>query len=91
MMYIGVTNGTNIATTRIEKIQRYTNLAVEVKTLWGLRKVEIVPIIIGATGFCYNSMDEDLKELGLKNSLTNRWRRKQFCSELHILSDLFSK
>ena len=36
------------------------------KTLWGLSNVEIVPIIVGATGAIYNGFDKDIKKLNLE-------------------------
>ena len=34
----------------IEKIEKYQNLKRELKRLWSLKKVEVVPVIVGALG-----------------------------------------
>ena len=34
----------------IEKIEKYQNLKRELKRLWSLKKVEVVPVVVGALG-----------------------------------------
>ena len=34
----------------IEKIENYQNMTRELKRLWSLEKVEVVPVIVGALG-----------------------------------------
>ena len=63
---VAIPNDNNISRKRLDKIRAYTDLAVEVKTLWGLSNVEIVPIIVGATGAIYNGFDKDIKKLNLE-------------------------
>ena len=55
----------NIARKRLEKLQNYTDLSVEIKTLWRLSKVDIVPVIIGAAGMIHNHLDQDIDKLRL--------------------------
>ena len=64
---IAVPNDTNIAIKRLEKIRNYTDLAIEMKTLWALSKVVIVPIVIGATGIFHKEFEQDVKKIGLDN------------------------
>ena len=45
---IAIPADNNVSRKRLEKIRNYTDLSVELKTLWGLNKVKIVPVIIGA-------------------------------------------
>ena len=73
---IAVPNDTNIATTRMEKIRRYIDLAVEIKTLWELRKVDVVPIVIGATGMIHNGFNEDLQKIGIHHEFDKRLAQK---------------
>ena len=63
---IAIPNDNNICRKRFDKIRAYTDLAVEIKTLWGLVKVDIVPIIIGATGTMYNNLEKDIEKLTLE-------------------------
>ena len=37
----------NIVSKRIEKIEKYTNLSIELKELWGMKTVETIPLVIG--------------------------------------------
>ena len=65
---IAVPNDYRIAQKRLEKIRNYTTLAGEIKTLWKLSKVKIIPIIIGAMGSMYKQFDDDIEKLGLTNN-----------------------
>ena len=62
---IAIPGDNNVSRKRLEKIRNYTDLSVELKTLWGLNKVKIVPVIIGATGIIHNGLNEDVKRLEL--------------------------
>ena len=62
---IAVPNDTNIADKRVEKIQKYTDLANEIKTLWQARKVNIIPIVVGCTGTFYKEFEKDLKKIDI--------------------------
>ena len=66
IIYVAIPNDNNISRKRLDKIRAYTDLAVEVKTLWGLSNVEIVPIFFGATGTIYNGFDKNIKKLNLE-------------------------
>lgn len=66
---IAVPNDANIATKRLEKLRNYTDLAVEMKMLWNLNKVDIVPIVIGATGVFHKEFARDTGKLGLNDKL----------------------
>ena len=48
---IAIPNDNNICRKRFDKIRAYTDLAVNIKTVWRLTNVEIIPIIIGATRY----------------------------------------
>ena len=39
----------------IEKIEKYQNLKVELKRLWSLKKVGVVPVVVGALGYISKS------------------------------------
>ena len=39
----------------IEKIEKYQNLKVELKRLWSLKKVEVVPVVVRALGYISKS------------------------------------
>ena len=57
VMFIDVTipNDHNIIEKKLEKIEKYTDLGIEIKELWNMQRVNIVPIVIGCTGVVDNS------------------------------------
>ena len=40
----------NIVDKSIEKVEKYHNLAIELKALWQLKEIAIIPIVVGCTG-----------------------------------------
>ena len=59
---IAVPNDVNISRKRNEKINKYANLAIEIKQLWNAQTVKTVPIIIGATGLIHERFQTTIKE-----------------------------
>ena len=57
VMFIDVTipNDHNIIEKKLEKIEKCTDLGIEIKELWNMQRVDIVPIVIGCTGVVDNS------------------------------------
>ena len=57
VMFIDVTipNDHNIIEKKLEKIEKYTDLGIEIKELWNMQRVDIVPIVIGCMGVVDNS------------------------------------
>ena len=53
-----------------EKVNKYRDLAFEVKTLWKLKKVTITLIVIGALGTYTDRLEKYLKDIhvGLQNN-----------------------
>ena len=47
---IAVPRDDNIVDRRIEKVEKYQDLAIELKALWQLKEIAIVPIVVGCTG-----------------------------------------
>ena len=50
----------------IEKIEKYQNLKRELKRLWSLKKVEVVPVVVGALGCISKSFSGWMDTLGIK-------------------------
>ena len=52
IIIIIIPNDMNIVSKRIEKIEKYANLSIELKELWGagMKTVETIPLVIGCTG-----------------------------------------
>ena len=57
VLFIDVTipNNHNIIEKRLEKIEKHTDLGIEIKELWNMQAVDIVPIVIGCMGVVDNS------------------------------------
>ena len=50
----------------IEKIEKYQNLKRELKKLWSLKKVEVVPVVVGALGCISKGFSGWMDTLGIK-------------------------
>ena len=48
-----------------EKVERYQDLKREIRRLWKLRNVEIVPVVIGAPGSVSTEFDRWMGKLGI--------------------------
>ena len=49
----------------IEKIEKYQNLKRELKRLWSLKKVEVVPVVVGALGCISKGFSGWIDTLGI--------------------------
>ena len=50
----------------IENIEKYQNLKRELKRLWSLKKVEVVPVVVGALGCISKGFSGWMDTLGIK-------------------------
>ena len=50
----------------LEKIEKYQNLKIELKRLWSLKKVEIVPVVVGALGCISKCFNRWMDMLGIQ-------------------------
>ena len=48
-----------------EKLEKYQELKREIKNIWGIRHVEVVPIVVGALGGVSKRLDGWLTKLGI--------------------------
>ena len=48
-----------------EKLEKYQKLKREIKNIWGIRHVEVVPIVVGALGGVSKRLDGWLTMLGI--------------------------
>ena len=58
----------NIVKKRIEKIDKYIDLSIELKRLWNTHSVIVIPIVIGATGVILKSFQQDIEKIPCKLS-----------------------
>ena len=60
---IAVPNTHNLVSTHTEKLSKYTDLAIELKTQWRVDTVKTVPIIISSTGVIPTTLHTSLQTL----------------------------
>ena len=48
-----------------EKIEKYQDLKREIGRLGGIRRLEVVPVVVGALGVVSNKLDAWLEKLGV--------------------------
>lgn len=66
---IAVPNTHNIQHTINEKIRKYTDLKSEIKRIWNLNEVHILPIVISTTGIVPSNLCDNIRALGINPSL----------------------
>ncbi|KAI5705358.1 hypothetical protein M8J75_014224 [Diaphorina citri] len=76
--------------TRHEKINKYSDLAVEIKTMWNLNSVRIVPIIISSVGLIPKTLRGDLASLHLKPELIMQMQKAVIIDTCHTKILLYS-
>ena len=52
-----------------EKIDNYSELRQEVKKIWNLSQVVVVPVVIGALGVTSKTLKDWLQKLNIKSSI----------------------
>ncbi|KAL1448488.1 hypothetical protein WDU94_005497 [Cyamophila willieti] len=62
---VAIPNTHNVISTSAEKKRKYTELADEIKRMWQVQKVTIVPIVISATGIIPKELHKNITILGL--------------------------
>ena len=60
---------TRVNSKEVEKIEKYQDLAREIKRLWGMR-VTVIPIVIGAFGTTPKKLKERLEDSGIETRVT---------------------
>ena len=94
---MSIPNDVNIVSKRIEKIEKYANLSIELKELWSMKTVERIPVAIGCTGPVDKKFIDDVEkflvqlrllfvlatEHTLLHILFNIWRQIWLPGDLH--------
>ncbi|KAL1448060.1 hypothetical protein WDU94_013882, partial [Cyamophila willieti] len=80
----GVVNTNNIQKTYVEKINKYQQLVFEIKRLWDIEDVKIVPIIISTTGLIPKTIPKSLDILELPHHIIHRLQHSVILSSCHI-------
>ena len=54
-----------------EKVEKYGDLKREIARLWSLRKVEVIPIVVGALGAVTKHLEKFIKKVGMKTKISH--------------------
>ena len=57
-----------------EKVDNYSELRREVKKIWNLSQVKVIPVVTGALGVTLKRLKNWLKKLNLKSSIELSWK-----------------
>ena len=62
---IAVPNDVRVGSKEQEKVEKYQDLRREIATLWGMKKTEVIPIVVGALGMISKKLDMWIKKIGI--------------------------
>ena len=54
-----------------EKVEKYGDLKREIARLWSLRKVEVIPVVVGALGAVTKHLEKFIKKVGMKTKISH--------------------
>ena len=63
---IAVPGDCRICEKETEKIEKYDELKREIRKLWTMKKVEVIPIVVGALGAVSKKLDKWIEKLGIQ-------------------------
>ncbi|CAB4022312.1 Hypothetical predicted protein [Paramuricea clavata] len=62
---IAVPGDCRICIKKTEKVEKYEELKREIRKIWAMKKVEVIPIVVGALGAVSNKLDKWIEKLGI--------------------------
>ena len=54
-----------VGTKEQEKVEKYQDLRREIEILWGMKKTEVIPIVVGALGMISKKLEIWIKKIGI--------------------------
>jgi hypothetical protein len=86
---IAVPGTTNLGKAYQEKINKYIELADEIRRIRNQKEVKIIPLLVSATGIVPKNLFNSLKETGLpqciyRTTKTSYLRDLSYCSEIYV-------
>ena len=63
---IAILDDKNVGVKEEEKIQKYDKLKWEIKELWSMKRVDVVPVVIGALGTVSKKLEKWIDRIGIK-------------------------
>ena len=63
---IAIPGNNRVGAKEKEKIEKYDNLKWEIKKMWSMKKVEVIPVVIGALGAVTKNFEQYIERLGIQ-------------------------
>lgn len=82
---IAVPNSHNIEDKLREKVQKYRDLGDEVKRMWDVDFVKIIPLVLSATGIIPRCLKENLEILGIKKNTAQVMQKSVILNTTRII------
>ena len=82
---VAVPGDSRVASKETEKQTKYRDLAIELQRLWELRKVKVVPIVIGALGAVTPMLSKYLREISVEHVTVEQLQRTTLLGTANIL------
>lgn len=81
---VAIPNTRNLVKKYNEKVTKYQELSEEIKRMWKQQKVEIIPLIISATGIVPQNLFRSLNSLALPRSTYAEMQKQAILGTCHI-------
>lgn len=88
MIDVSIPSDYNIQRKATEKMSKYVDLQIECEKMWS-KKVEVIPVIVGATGIVDRRLKADLKKIPGRHNIHNL-QRSALLGTAHILRKVLS-
>ena len=63
---IAIPGDSKVAEKEREKVEKYQDLKRETARIWSMRKVEVIPVVVGALGTTKKCLDKRIEKIGIK-------------------------
>jgi hypothetical protein len=87
---IAIPGTTNLEKTYWEKINKYIELADEIR-IWNQKEVKIIPLLVSATGIVHKNLFNSLTETGLPQSVYIELQKQAILGTCHIVWKFMSQ
>ncbi|XP_060522496.1 uncharacterized protein LOC132699669 [Cylas formicarius] len=75
----------NLSNTHNRKIQKYSELASEIKRVWRQREVHTIPVVLSSTGLIPKKLHKSLQSLGLQQYLYMELQKASILQTCHLV------
>ena len=63
---IVIQGDSRVAEKEREKVEKYQDLKQEISRIWSIKKVEVIPVVVGALGTITKNLDKWIEKIGIK-------------------------